>query len=53
MSVEDEIKAIATDVAHLEGHGRLGQTAAEADVHRQLQGIWDALLIIARAVDQR
>lgn len=51
MSIEDEIKAIATDVAHLRAAGRLADSPADASIHRQLEGIWDGLLIVARAID--
>ncbi|MBF4514153.1 hypothetical protein ITJ66_16835 [Plantibacter sp. VKM Ac-2885] len=51
MSVEDEIKALAANARHLKTSGRFGLNPAEADIHRQLESIWDALLIIARKVD--
>lgn len=52
MSIEDEVKAIAANVGHAEGWGRNGQSPTEADVHRQLEGIWTALLMIARELDR-
>ncbi len=52
MNVEDEIKAIAANVAHLKASGRFGHNPAEADIHRQLEGIWEAVLILAHAIDK-
>ena len=51
MSVEEEVKVLAAGAAHLKTSGRFGHNPAESDIHRQLEAIWDALLIIARKID--
>jgi hypothetical protein len=51
MSVEEEIKALAASAKHLKTSGRFGHNPAEEDIHRQLDAIWKALLIISRKVD--
>lgn len=52
MSTEDEIKAIAASSVSARGYAAHGKTVHETQVDRQLEGIWDALLVLARRLDQ-
>lgn len=52
MALEDDIGALAHEAAQLKTSGRFGHNPAEADIHRQLELIWDALRIVARKVDE-
>lgn len=53
MSLEKEIRAIIGDIEHHKGTGKLGKSPEEAHLHREIEGIWDALLLIGRELDAR